>query len=40
MNTIYTVLSAMCCYMECMCCCCCNHTLSFVVQTNDWVVSS
>gem|GEM_PF-3765189 len=39
MNTIYTVLSAMCCCMECMCCCC-NHTLSFVVQTNGWVVSS
>ena len=38
MNTIYTVLSAMCCCMECMCCC--NHTLSFVVQTNGWVVSS
>ena len=39
MNTIYTVLSAMCCCcMECMCCC--NHMLSFVVQTNGWVVSS
>ena len=39
MNTIYTVLSAMCCCMECMCCCCCD-TLTFVVQTDNWMISS
>ena len=39
MRTSYSVMSAMCCCMECMCCCCCD-TLTFVVQTDNWMMSS
>ena len=39
MRTSYSVMSAMCCCMECMCCCCCD-TLTFVVQTDNWMISS
>ncbi len=37
MRTSYSVMSAMCCCMECMCCC---DTLTFVVQTDNWMISS
>ena len=39
MRTSYSVMSAMCCCMECMCCCCCD-TLTFVVQADNWMISS
>lgn len=39
MRTSYSVMSAMCCCMECMYCCYCD-TLTFVVQTDNWMISS